>query len=74
MYLDFYKMNASIYKVGESSIEKNPTILLIKLNYRTRSFIFIFRFQTKTSRDFIYFFYQKPSIGIYSTSEAYTIV
>lgn len=22
MYLDFYKMNASIYKVGESSIEK----------------------------------------------------
>lgn len=74
MYLDFYKMNASIYKVGESSIEKkNPTILLIKLNYRTRSFIFIFRFQTKTRRDF-YFFYQKPSIGIYSTSEAYTIV
>lgn len=22
MYLDFYKMNASIHKIGESSIEK----------------------------------------------------
>lgn len=54
MYLDFYKMNASIYKVGESSIEKKPTILLIKLNYRTRSFIFIFRFQAKTRRDFFF--------------------
>lgn len=50
-------------------MQKTP-ILLIILNYRTRSFIFIFRFHTKTRR----FFYQKLSVGVYSTSEADTIV
>lgn len=66
MYLDFYKMNASIYKVGESSIEKK------KPSYCSSNLIIG---QGRLFLSFVFRrFYQKPSIGIYSTSEAYTIV
>lgn len=73
MYLDFYKMNASIYKVGESSIEKKtPPYCSSNLIIGQGRLFLSFVFRRKHAAFF--FFYQKPSIGIYSTSEAYTIV